>query len=53
MFSWGLSADYIKLNSIENNSTTMEISDSFYLSSPIYLLNTVLIQNGILVLVMI
>jgi hypothetical protein len=25
----------------------MEISDSFYLSSPVYLLNTVLIQNGI------
>ncbi|MBU0940215.1 MAG: TonB-dependent receptor [Bacteroidetes bacterium] len=34
MFSGGLSADYIKLNSIENNSTTMEISDSFLFIQP-------------------
>ena len=34
MFSWGLSADYIKLNSIENNSTNMEISDSFLFIQP-------------------
>ena len=34
MFSWGLSADYIKLNSIENNSTSMEISDSFLFIQP-------------------
>ena len=34
MFSWGLSVDYIKLNSIENNSTNMEISDSFLFIQP-------------------
>jgi hypothetical protein len=48
MFSWGLSADYINLYSIENN-TTLGINDS-YLYNLIYLLNIVLIQNGIWVL---
>jgi hypothetical protein len=52
MFSWGLSADYINLYS-ENNNTTLGINDSFYLYNLIYLLNIVLIQNGIWVLVMI
>lgn len=34
MFSWGLSADYINLNSIENNNTTLGISDSFLFIQP-------------------
>jgi hypothetical protein len=34
MFSWGLSADYIKLNSIENNNTTLGINDSFLFIQP-------------------
>jgi outer membrane translocation and assembly module TamA len=29
----GLSADYINLNSIENNNTTIGINDSFYLAN--------------------
>jgi hypothetical protein len=52
MFSWGLSADYINLYSIENNNTTLGIN-AFYLYNLIYLLNIVLIQNGIWVLGMI
>lgn len=34
MFSWGLSADYINLNSIENNNTTLARSDSFLFVQP-------------------
>jgi hypothetical protein len=34
MFSWGLSADYINLYSIENNNTTLGINDSFLFIQP-------------------
>ncbi|HAH55497.1 MAG TPA: hypothetical protein DCM02_09545, partial [Flavobacterium sp.] len=34
MFSWGLSADYINLNSIENNNAILAISDSFLFVQP-------------------
>lgn len=33
-FSWGLSADYINLNAIENNSTNLSIADSFLFIQP-------------------
>ncbi len=34
MFSWGLSADYINLNSTENNNTSLGIRDSFLFIQP-------------------
>lgn len=33
-FSWGISADYIDLNSIENNNISLGISDSFLFIQP-------------------